>query len=69
MNTKLSSFSELSNILSVKSSLRANLMPLFTEHAHIKMKPWSHRINLTWANASRAGRKTCRETLIPDNYS
>ena len=30
MNAKLSSFSESSNILSVKSSLRANLMSLFT---------------------------------------
>ena len=69
MNAKLSSFSELANILSVKSSLRANLMPLFIGACAYKMKPWSHRINLTWANASRASRKTCRETLIPDNYS
>lgn len=30
MNAKLSNFSELSNILSVKSSLRTNLMALFT---------------------------------------
>ena len=30
MNAKLSNFSELSNILSVKSSLRTNLMSLFT---------------------------------------
>ena len=30
MNAKLSNFSELSNILSVKSSLRINLMALFT---------------------------------------
>ena len=30
MNTKFSIFSELSNILSVKSSLRTNLMALFT---------------------------------------
>lgn len=29
MNAKLSNFSELSNILSVKSSLRTNLMALF----------------------------------------
>ena len=30
MNAKLSNFSELSNILSVKSSLRTNFMALFT---------------------------------------
>ena len=30
MNAKLSIFSELSNILSVKSSLRTNLMTFFT---------------------------------------
>ena len=30
MNAKLSNFSELSNILSVKSSLRTNLLSLFT---------------------------------------
>lgn len=30
MDAKLSNFSELSNILSVKSSLRTNLMALFT---------------------------------------
>ena len=30
MDAKLSNFSELSNILSVKSSLRTNLMSLFT---------------------------------------
>ena len=33
MNAKLSNFSELSNILSVKSSLRTNLMALFTRFA------------------------------------
>ena len=35
MNAKLSNFSELSNILSVKSSLRTNLMALFTRKKYL----------------------------------
>mgnify|MGYP004454534121 FL=1 len=35
MNAKLSNFSELSNILSVKSSLRTNLIALFTRKIYL----------------------------------
>ncbi len=61
MNTKLSSFSELANILSVKSSLRANLMPLFTEHAHIKKNvepPYKFNVG---------ERKPCRQKNLQRN--